>query len=150
MITATLKRKTKNLDGLINKINNLKKAKIETGYLDSSLHYSGETYAELMAWYEYGEITFNGIPMIYPVRAITINKHKRNAAKKKELKNTLVDYLFKGESLNSILNDVGQQFTETAQSIFNNTSELPVYSNPTPLFETGDLRDNWKYTVTYS
>lgn len=146
-------RKTDLIETLQKKIKDIQKASVSSGYYpESGIHEdSGMHYAALMSLHEYGSM-IEGIPA-RPVREITINSAIKNGM---YWSYDVSNYLNGKKSLNSSLNSIGSEFTDTAQGIFgsspplteNAKSTVEIKGKNTPLVDTGDLRNKWTWKVS--
>lgn len=64
----------------------------------------------------------------------------------------LKDYvcLTKDIKINSVLDEIGQAYTQKAHHVFGNTALLVVTNNPTPLVDTGELEKNIGYKTSFN
>lgn len=146
-------RKTNLIETLQKKIKDIQKASVSSGYYpESGIHEdSGMHYAALMSLHEFGS-RIEAIPA-RPVREITINTAVRDG---KYWCDDVRNYLEGKKTLNSSLNSIGSELTDTAQGIFgsspplteNAESTVEIKGKNTPLVDTGDLRNEWTWKVS--
>ena len=51
-------------------------------------------------------------------------------------------------NLDIMMNKIGREYMEKGKNVFGNASLLTVTGNPTPLVDTGELRDHFAYKTT--
>ena len=137
-----LKRKTRNLEKLKKKINDLSSSKVKSGYYDGGIHPTANLpYAEMMAIHEYG---MQG-NVKRPVRQLALHDFKNSYMR--TLSKDLGKYFYHGGDMQTLLSGIGTTITYKAQSIFGNSQWLTVTSNPTPLIDTGQLKMNWTWSI---
>jgi hypothetical protein len=139
-------RKTHNIDKLIKKIRDLKKASVESGYfIEQGIHSTIDMpYTSLMATHEWGW----GVPQ-RQARLSTFDVVTNSKSNKKELRN----FLYTDQKLEQYLDKVGSRITMTAKGFFGQPS-LRIPSNApskgvdSPLVDTGELKDAWSYRTS--
>lgn len=106
-------------------------------------------YAELMQLHEYADSTSP-----YPRRQVLNPLARQMSARKGKFKIELKNYLYrfiKEESYDrdKLLDHIGLWAVHKSYEIFGNPAYLEVRSNPTPLVDTGELRDNFAWKVSF-
>jgi len=149
-MTISIRRKTKNLDKLLKKLQTLSKHKVESGYFkQQGLHHSGYTYPALMSIHEYGK---NG-NLERPVKFFTTQAISNS---KIPFIFSEIHHYFKGnQTTTETLDNVGQIITLTARSFFGSPAlednaplTIELKGENSPLIDTGDLRDHWVWKTS--
>lgn len=79
-----------------------------------------------------------------------IKPFKGDSINRKFLKTLLQDYIKLGSTYQTedVLTSIGRRYMQKGKFIFGNTSFLVVTNNPTPLYDTGELSDNFGYRTS--
>jgi len=150
--------KHKSPNNFIDKIKELQKTKIKSGYFsDQGLHSSGMGYSDLAYKHAKG-FTINGVSV--PSRDVrpSVILSMRSNDFKKIVHRHLYKYIGGEISYSSVMNQFGNIISDTAKSRFG----VPSPSNPmnssfwaevkgfnAPLVHTGELMDNWTYRIQF-
>lgn len=156
MITVTRNRKKSKLNQLTQKLLHLHDQKAQIGYFqESGTHtLANMSYASLAYIHEFPEMGYHAwrpvIGKIKPMKGMGMNR--------KFLQSLLKDYIQFGSkyTVKDVLSSIGRKWMQEGKYIFGNSSMLVVTNNPTPLYDTGELSDNFgyrtsiDYTIRYS
>ena len=156
MITMTRSKKRSKLPQLAKRILELHNQKAEIGYFkESGTHtLANMSYASLAFIHEFPESGYHArrpvIGKIKPFRGDGMNR--------KFIKSLLKAYVsLKSQyKVEDVLTSIGRKWMQDGKYIFGNASMLIVTNNPTPLYDTGELSDNFgfrtsfNYTIRYS
>ena len=100
------------------------------------------TYPELAHYHATGS---NNVP-VRDVLEITKGLYK--AGKYPRLNATLAHYLSTGQGYEEFLDALGESFWMESHTVIGHSPPLVLTSNPTPLVDTGELRDHLSYRTT--
>lgn len=156
MITVTRNKKKSKLGQLTKRLLALHDQKAEIGYFKESGDHSlaDMSYASLAYIHEFPELGYHAwrpvIGKIKPYKGMGVNR--------KFLKSLLQDYIRLDSKylVEDVINSVGRKWMQDGKYIFGNATMLVVTNNPTPLYDTGELSDNFgfrttlNYTIRYS
>ena len=144
------------LASLVERIAALNNQQAEIGYFeDSGQHTLAKmSYAALAYLHEFP------IKGKHPIRPVLgqIAPMQGEASNRVFFKSLLQDYVRIGSKykVEDVLTSVGRKWTQKGKYIFGNSSMLIVTKNPTPLYDTGELSDNFgfktslNYKIRYS
>jgi hypothetical protein len=134
--------------GILDKVKNLqslsKTNNAEVGWfaVDGDHPTAEMTYPELAHYHATGS---NNVP----VRdVLEITKGIYQAGKYPKLKATLTRYLDTGNGYEAFLEALGESFWMGSHTVIGHSPPLVLGSNPTPLVDTGELRDHLSYRTT--
>jgi hypothetical protein len=143
--------KNGNLAKLVKKLQSLHRQKVSVGYFKEQPWHSEAdmSYAELMQLHEYAD---SDSP--WPRREVLNPLARGMSARKGTFKINLSKYLVRFIREDSFDRDklfdyIGQWAVHESYKIFGNPAYLIVKSNPTPLVDTGELRDNFAWKVSF-
>lgn len=151
---VSIKRKTRNLEALIKKIQKLSTVNIESGYFqEQGQHpYAELSYVELAWMHARGEGNLPARDVRLPTMFGMENPSFYNPIHK-----DLREYFYKNKKINSVLTDIGVRVTDLAKSFFGVPSQfLPANSSEwaeikganTPLVFEGHLMDAWSFKTS--
>lgn len=155
MLKACVKRKTRNLEKLKQKLIKIRDSKVESGYfIEQGYHPTAEmTYVELAIFHAIGSRN-NSKRDIRPLAVKSLEYGSFIGI----VKNDLYKYIDGRKSLDNVLATAGEIITETSQDFF---GEINFIHNPpnsdnwaeqkggnTPLYHYGYLRDAWSYKTS--
>lgn len=155
MFSVSLKRKTRNLEQLIKKMEKLSEEKVETGvFAEQGEHPTAEmSYVDLAIMHEQGDGDFPP----RTVRNLTLNSMKNREFLNKVSVN-LESYLLKDGSLNYSLGRIGQSMSHIGRSFFGSINPPDMMPNEpnwadekgknAPLVDQGYLQDAWAYRTS--
>ena len=106
-------------------------------------------YAELMQLHEYAD---SSSP--YPRREVMRPLAAHMRVRKGKFRSSLNQYMcrfIKEDAFDrdKLFDYIGQWVVHKSYEIFGNSAYLTVRSNPTPLVDTGELRDNFAWKVSF-
>lgn len=164
MRAIKISRKTKNIEGLIKKIQTLVKSKVESGYFsEQGEHYTYDSkgnlkvsmpYVDLIAMQEYGTTSQGGNIPARPIRDTTLLYLKNPM---KSYAKALSGYFYGNTDLRKTLDIGGQVIGLTAQNLFgiaigkiegNARSTIEIKGFDAPLVDSGDLMEKWAYKTS--
>lgn len=158
MLSVSIKRKTNNLEKLIEKLEKINKQGVETGVFASQGEHPNAdmTYVDLARMHEEGDGNFPP----RTVRPILAHNIKEQPFLNK-VTVALNKYLYSDLSANYFLSKVGEQLSSMGKSYFGvvHPSYMPSNSyitidykdgDNTPLVEEGYLKDAWAYKTSLS
>lgn len=144
------KRKSK-LHELAKKLLALDEQKASIGYFqDSGTHtLANMSYASLAYIHEFPELGKHEYrPVIGQIKPMLKGGKKQTDFFRRLLKDYVC--LTKDIKINSVLDEIGQAYTQKAHHVFGNTALLVVTNNPTPLVDTGELEKNIGYKTSFN
>lgn len=154
MLNATVKRKTNNklLSKLKKKLEDLDDQKVQIGYFKEQGNHqrANMPYASLSYIHAYADefgLPFPSRPVLPQIRPSIGGGVNQN----KFFKGLLCKYMLSDAySANDLLVDVGKKYQDDGRFIFGNAAYLAVTEggNPTPLDDTGELKDNFAYRTS--
>lgn len=123
---------------------------VEVGHFqEQGEHYSGYTFVELMYYHHTGSDPRGDQP-VQPRPVLNFLRAFLNLSDPKY--NRAIRNWFKrppsSASHGKLLADIGALISEEEKAIFGNSALLTVTDNPTPLVDTGDLRDKVAYKTS--
>ena len=148
MLKVTVRRKkTNNLGKLFSKLKAIHNQSVSIGYFkEQGLHKDSDMpYANLLYIHAFG--------LVYgaPSRDI-MSKIKPmlqgGASQKKFFKDVLKDYFKNKISSTQVFSRIGEKYRDDGRNVFGNPTMLEVTNNPTPLIDTGDLKNNFAYKTS--
>jgi len=131
-------------------VNTLGGSKVEVGHFkEQGLHYSGLTYPELMYIHHTGSNSGSGGPLVRrPVLdKVFLNNKNLNDSRIKAAVTRWKKRPPSEMSTNKLLKEIAQRIAKLEKDVIGNPKELTVTANPTPLRDTGDLKDNVAYRI---
>ncbi len=148
-----IKRKTRNFEKLIKKLQKLNNAEVKSGYFpEQGIHSSSE-----LPYYELAYIHAKGEGDL-PRRDVrpSVYSYMRQPVFNKTIESNIKAYLSGKVSLESFLDGFGYRVTDIAQSYFGDTSVLTPNTDwwaaqkggNTPLVFDGELRDMWSFKTS--
>lgn len=128
----------------------LHEQKASIGYFsDSGKHtLANMSYASLAFIHEFPELGYHAWrPVIGKIKPF-----RGDGANKKFFKSLLQDYvqIDSRYEVEDILTSIGRKYMQSGKFIFGNSSMLIVTNNPTPLYDTGELSDNFGFKTSFN
>lgn len=157
MFNITIKRQSRNLEELIQKIEKMSRQSVETGvFIEQGEHpEAGMTYVDLARMHEEGDGDFPP----RTVRPLVLHSMKGSMFTNMVARN-INNYLYRDTPLNYSLSKIGEGMASLGKSFFGNISfpHMPPNSpdtvlekgSNTPLVDEGYLKDAWAYKTSMS
>lgn len=155
----TIRRKTKNLEKLIKKLEKIDKQGVKTGvFIEQGEHPTAEmSYVDLAIMHEEGDGDFPP----RTVRNLTLNEMKNSTVFHANIVNELKGYLFNESSLDFTLMHIGEDMQVIGENFFGEVNLPDMFYNSlntikmkngrdTPLVDTGALQEAWSFKISTS
>lgn len=143
MSIKIVRSKTNDFEKLFKHLRELSNKSVKVGYFkDQGKHASGAYYATIMQIHEDGLGNNPSRPVL------TIGSLELENGSSPEFNQAVIRTIVGVNTLDTTLPQVGEAAKEHIQSVFGDAVKLsPVTNNPTPLVDTGELKDNLTFKV---
>lgn len=145
-MSIKVKRVGKGLNAIVDQLSKLQGQSIEVGHFkEQGLHKSGFSFPELMAFHHNGGTpTGDAYVVPRPLLDLFFEKHRHSMFNDRVIKAAFTRWKKRTpseESNKKLLADIGRRIAKLEKDAFGDPSLLPVTNNPTPLVDTGELRN---------